>query len=115
MYPLVLHKTMTIERWGNFPISRRILMIGNEISRLRDFVEMQSQQNVITETLERAMELTDLTVETSSGNFRKELLRWREMLSFVYREKEHLEEEKSLIEQLYQTLMYFTRESADAY
>ncbi len=115
MYPLVLHKTMTIERWANFPIHKRILMIGNEIQRLQDFVKMNARENVITETLERAMELTDLTIETTSGNFRKELLRWREMLSLTYAEKENLTNNNRFVEQLFHILMHFTPESALAY
>ncbi len=90
-------------------------MIGNEIQRLQDFVKMNSQENVTTETLERAMELTDLTIETTSGNFRKELLRWREMLSLAYHEKEYLKKNQNFIAQLFQTLMFFTPESALAY
>ena len=76
---------------------------------------MNSQDNIITETLERAMELTDLTIETTSGNFRKELLRWREMLSLAYHEKENLKNNLIFIEQLFQILMFMTRESSLAY
>lgn len=90
-------------------------MIGNEIQRLSDFIKMDSQENVITETLERAMELTDLTIETTSGNFRKELLRWREMLSLAYHEKDNLKDDVHFIEQLFQAIMFFTPESALAY
>jgi hypothetical protein len=98
---------MTVERWKAFPFYRRILMIANEISRLRDFVRENAEAPVVRETLERAMELADLTIETCDGNVRYELLRWREMLSLVYVGMDYLSQEVEFLEQLYQTLMFF--------
>lgn len=115
MYPLILHKTMTMERWANYPIYKRILMIGNEMQRLQHNIEHGNNQVLITETLERTMELTDLTIETTNGNLRKELLRWREMLSLAYCEKENLPLNKTFINQLHQILFFFTPESALIY
>lgn len=80
MYPLVLHKNLTPEKWSKFRKSQQILMIGNELNRA---INLKNKKD-ISSCLERALELIDLTVECQKGNFRKELLRFREILGESY-------------------------------
>lgn len=80
MYPLVLHKNLTPEKWSEFGTTKQILMIGNEINRA---INLKDEKD-IKDCLERAFELTDLTIECQKGNLRKELLRWREALGEAY-------------------------------
>jgi hypothetical protein len=88
MYPLKQHTGLTPEKWASYSKTQQVLMISNELNRALNCLE----GNFITDAekcYERAMELTDLTVEDnrwSSGSL-KELLRFREVLSELYLSK----------------------------
>lgn len=85
MYPLKLHKTLTVERWQQYSFGQQILMIANELNRAGHWILKQG----ITERIgcyERAIELTALTVEAAvqAPHRLRELCRFKEMLGRLY-------------------------------
>lgn len=88
MYALKWHRTLTVEKWRNFGVTKQVLMIANELNRAEhstvggDFEEA-------TNALERALELVDLTVDSASKkSVVRELIRFRELLALQYIKKE---------------------------
>ncbi len=84
MYALKLHASLTKEKWESYPISQQVLMIANELNRAINCLK-GNHPNDAEKCYERAMELTDLTVEDSRWRRGlKELLRFREVLSELF-------------------------------
>ena len=75
------HKTLTVEKWAQYPLQKQMLMIGSEFSRILHLKHEGDQKRCI----ERAYELIDLTVSDSKyGAGKRELLRLREVLGEEY-------------------------------
>ncbi len=84
MYPLVLHKNLTPEKWARHSEGEQILMIANELNRAKNLIKT-GNINAVNLCYERAFELTDLT--SSDPRWRgkgRELRRFREMLAMQY-------------------------------
>ncbi len=84
MYPLVLHKNITIEKWVRHSKGQQILMIANELNRAKNLIH-KGNISAVNLCYERAFELTDLT--SSDPKWRghgRELRRFREMLAMQY-------------------------------
>jgi hypothetical protein len=78
------HKSMTPERWAEYPMDRQILMIACEFSRVHNLLS-RSMVPQIRECYERAMELLDLcTYDVKWSSRLRELLRFREVLGELY-------------------------------
>jgi len=78
------HASLTPERWRAFPLAQQILMIGNEMNRLRGLMD-PARGDSRRLAYERVLRLTDLTVDTSvSTGLRRELLRWRDLVAALY-------------------------------
>lgn len=75
------HPSLTAEKWAANPLEARVAMVQNEISRARNS-RAAGYYGSTRLALERALELLDLTVETSvrDPSLRK-LLRWRERIA----------------------------------
>jgi hypothetical protein len=75
------HPTLTLEKWAAFPPEARLNMVRNELSRARNS-QAAGYYGGTKLALERALELLDLTVETSVGSTGlRDLLRWRERIA----------------------------------
>jgi hypothetical protein len=85
MYPLVLHKHLSSEKWNAFPRQNQILMVANEINRAGHWMERFDPYSA-RKCDERAFELIDLTAEDPKwrGGGLHELLRFRELLAGRY-------------------------------
>jgi hypothetical protein len=78
------HAGLSAERWSSFSFGQQVLMIANEFHRASKLVAPADAGRRRT-ALERVYALADLTIATSSEPARRrELLRWREQLGFVY-------------------------------
>ena len=84
---LKYHKTLTEEKWREFPFHKQILMIANELNRAKNWIEKKdSGESALC--YERAFELLYLTIEVlKEKNKRRELLRFKEMLGALYLKK----------------------------
>jgi len=106
---LKLHKTLTKEKWELKPFFQRILMIGNEVNRLKNAIENKKSQEEILSCVERGLELADITISCEKNrNIRKELLRWREFFGEYYLPEN---ENKEKIKNLYTSLLLFSPEA----
>ena len=84
MYPLIYHKSLTAEKWFNYPAFKQLLMIANELGRARSGLEA-GDSGIAVHAWERAFELTDLTTEDPKNHhLRKEILRFRELLGEAF-------------------------------
>jgi hypothetical protein len=83
MYQLIFHPGLA-HRWAGFPPDRKILMIANELNRAKNLLRDAADPVESSRALERAFELLDLTVDTTSGSARYEFLRFREVLGQLY-------------------------------
>ncbi|MFZ2053663.1 MAG: hypothetical protein WAU81_05645 [Candidatus Aminicenantales bacterium] len=74
------HKDLTAERWQNFSFCEQMANIGSEVFRAISWRQKNREYSQLA--LERALELLDLTLETSirSSSRLKELARLRETL-----------------------------------
>lgn len=78
------HSTLTLKRWSSFPPSQQILMIANEMNRAKRLFSPLDKEGLKL-CYERILYLTDLTVEANSRRgFRKEILRWRDLVAEEY-------------------------------
>ena len=84
MYPLLLHPSLTTEKWSGYSLDQQLLMIGNEINRLINGIKAGQNESERRSTIERAFELTDLTISCQKGSLQKELLLWRDVLATLY-------------------------------
>lgn len=112
MYPLKLHKNLTTEKWSKFPKHQQILMIANELNRLINGLNHQSQVE-LSECMERAIELIDLTISCQKSTLRKELLRFRDLFveNYLYN-KETLKKMTTSLKPLLITLLFLDSTSA---
>lgn len=100
MVTIAFHKGMTLEKWASKPVSWQVLSIVSEMARAE-----ASLKNHLLEpfraSLERALELIDLTVDANLSNrgLMREMLRFRELLAAVYADPvlpENVDEFRSL-------------------
>jgi len=78
------HAGLSIERWQEFPLESRMLMIQNEIHRARN-AQKEGYYGSIRLALECALELIDLTVATKgSAPILRALLIWRDAIAKAY-------------------------------
>jgi hypothetical protein len=81
---LAHHAELSADRWSDFTLEQQILMIANELNRASKLVRPGDHERR-RNSLARALTLTDLT---AGGNvrppFRRELLRWRDLLASLY-------------------------------
>jgi len=84
VYPLKLHIHLNPEKWETYSKTQHILMISNELNRALNCLKSNHQSDA-EKCYKRAIELTDLTVEDQRWkNGLKELLRFREGLSWLF-------------------------------
>lgn len=76
---------MTLEKWTALPASKQILNIASELGRAES-MQKSGLGEPLKASLERVLELVDLTVEANLKNhgFVRELLRFREVLAGIY-------------------------------
>jgi hypothetical protein len=76
------------ERWSDFSLAQQIIMISNDLSRAGNWMG-PADGELRRDAYARALVLTDLT---AAGNhrlaFRRELLRWRDLLAQLYLDPE---------------------------
>lgn len=114
MYELKLHKNLNIEKWSKYSRDLQILMIANELNRLINGIGADLSYAALQEGIERIFELSDLTINTQNGNFRKEFLRWRETFAeFYLLDEVKLKESLELVKQFYKVLMLSNRKTAE--
>ncbi len=78
------HAELTPERWSRFGVDQQVLMIANELQRAASWLDPQDGER-LRNCYERALRLTDLTIQTRARRaFRRELLRWRDLLAQLY-------------------------------
>lgn len=113
MYPLKFHKTLNLERWSKFSTDQQILMISNELSRMLSGIKASGSRAELKACMERAFELTDLTVALARPNLQKELLRWRELFGPLYlMDESTLRESSPEIKKLLKSLLLLNPKSA---
>jgi len=83
-----LHAGLNPEKWATYSKTQQVLMISNELNRAMNCLKSNHLQDA-EKCYERAIELTDLTVEDQRwNNALKELLRFRELLSELFLSKD---------------------------
>ena len=84
------HKGLTVEKWNSQPMEKRILNIVSELTRAKSCLS-DGQTDYLMLSLERVLELMDLTTDTWHGEkpflWRKEFLRLREEVCRLYAEE----------------------------
>ena len=84
-----LHIGLTSEKWNSKPMEKRILNIVSELTRAKSFA-VDGQADLFRDSLERVLELMDLTTDSwkaeRSSSWLKEFLRLRETIASVYAE-----------------------------
>lgn len=82
------HAGLDRERWSEFDLDQQVLMIANEMNRVWGALS-SGRAGSARAGYERALRLTDLTVACASlRGFRRELLRWRDLIAVLYVEDE---------------------------
>lgn len=113
MYPLKFHKTLNAERWSKFSTDRQILMIGNELGRMINGIEVKGSLVELKACMERAFELVDLTVALARPALQKELLRFRWLLGqFYLMDEATLRKSSDQIKRLLKALLLLNPKSA---
>lgn len=78
------HSSLTAERWRAFDCERQLLMIANEMNRVRSSLKPEYERSRRL-GYERVLALTDLTIEvTERTGLRRELLRWRDLVAELF-------------------------------
>lgn len=78
------HKTLTEEKWSQFPFYKQIIMIANEINRAKNWI-VKGDSEEVRICYEKALELIDLTVAVLvDRKVLREFLRFREVLAYEY-------------------------------
>ena len=81
------HPSLTAERWRSLGWDKRILNIASELARAKAWIH-ENHPGYAKQSIERALELVDLTVEAGpegkTPGFMRELLRFRECLAGFY-------------------------------
>ena len=82
---MIQHSTLTAYRWRSFGSERQLLMVANEMNRVRSSFDPRYERSRRL-GYERVLELTDLTIEVAENRgLRRELLRWRDLVAELYR------------------------------
>ncbi len=94
------HAGLDAERWAGFDVDRQVLMIANEMNRIRRLPDQDPEAR--RRAYERVLRLTDLTLDTTDRRgLRRELARWRDLVASLYLEREiHLERHESAFRML---------------
>lgn len=78
------HSGLTLERWSRFTRTQQILQVAVELHRTRGFLG-EGDGDSRRLGYERVLRLTDLTVRSQKHlGFRRELLRWRDVIAELY-------------------------------
>ena len=95
------HKNLTQKKWETLPKEKQILHIATELSRAKFWLEKKNEKQFLN-CLNRALELIDLTANAfSQKRTLRELLRFREILTQFYIEKDKdVEEFKKILRAL---------------
>jgi len=102
------HSGLTAERWAQFTLGQRILMIANELHRA-SLCLARGEVGGLEACYERALRLTDLTVAVADRPaLRRELLRWRDLLAERFAGGSDAPAHRRLLE----ALLWFTPEAA---
>ncbi len=82
MVTLAFHKGLTLEKWTALSVSKQVLNIASELGRAESMAK-RGLEEPMKASLERVMELVDLTVESNlkKHGFVWEMLRFREVLA----------------------------------
>jgi hypothetical protein len=103
------HASLTPERWSTFSLDQQILMIGNEMNRASKLFAPEDRSR-LRNSYERALRLTDLTVEVQRRTgLRRELLRWRDLIAELYASAEPSPDEHRIA---FRALLRFTPEAS---
>ena len=82
-----IHKGLTSEKWNSLPMEKRMLNIVSELARGRASL-VEDQKDYLRLSLERVLELMDLTVEgwkrERTFSWLREFLRLREAVASFY-------------------------------
>lgn len=114
MYKLLLHKTLTPEKWRQYAVDKQLFMIANEINRLINGINFGQSFGELKACMERAFELIDLTIDCQKASLRRELLRWREVFSANYVVSEtQLRSRKKNLQQIYRVLLLLNSKTAE--
>ena len=104
------HKSMTIEKWQNYPIEQQILMIGSEFARAQSFIKQKDLKEV-GNCYERAFELLDLCCNDLKWRSKlRELTRFREILGESYLFKRN---DLKLNNTLFKILLFWNKETSN--
>ena len=104
---MVQHASLTLERWATFSVDQQVLMIANEMHRASKLQEPDDSQR-LQNSYERILNLTDLTIAAQSRDgFRREMLRWRDLVASLYLQPEPAQHLAAL-----RVLLLFTPEAA---
>jgi len=86
LYPLILHKSLNVNKWVTYSKGQQILLIANELNRAKNWI-VKEENKEVNFAYERAFELIDLAVEDPKwGVGIKELLRLREIIGMLFLE-----------------------------
>jgi hypothetical protein len=78
------HAGLSPERWRSYAFDRQVLMIANEMNRASSMLDRGASDRARS-GYERVLALTDLTVGAAGTRARRrELLRWRDLVAFLY-------------------------------
>ena len=84
---MTFHPRLTLDQWAALPREKKILNVVSELARAKHWAQ-KGDARLADESLERALELIDLTVEAEakqkSASVLREWLRSREMLAALY-------------------------------
>ncbi|MDT8369499.1 MAG: hypothetical protein RQ745_09855 [Longimicrobiales bacterium] len=77
------HSGLSAERWAEFDAPHQLLMIANEMNRIRKLPD--EDRTGRQRALARVLRLTDLTLDaTRRRGLRRELARWRDLAAVLY-------------------------------
>ena len=78
------HAALSAERWARFSRTQQLLQIGVEMQRASSCFS-RDRFAILKACYERVLRLVDLTVEVNpERHFRRELLRWRDVIAELY-------------------------------
>ncbi|MSR77302.1 MAG: hypothetical protein EXS63_03620 [Candidatus Omnitrophica bacterium] len=78
------HKGMSFEDWKQFSFAHQVLNIASEMNRAKNWMK-QGDAAAVKDSLDRAYELIDLTIEAQGEtSLLRELLVFREWLGHFY-------------------------------
>jgi hypothetical protein len=78
------HATLSPQRWARFSTEQQILMISNEMNRASNLLSDADTESRRL-AYERVLRLVDLSAELAvKRSFRRELLRWRDLVAELY-------------------------------